>query len=201
MVSSPRDFNANRGSTRGARSPNPQCFGQGAGWVFRHRQIGLITDTETDDRWLTLLNQPYTVRSALGVPILKSGELLGILTRHRWARRRKPPNPNEPLSGEAVLINWATLEPDAENRFSAGETAPNSTRVSAPTTIVETLRMGHRCQWRCGAYSYCPYCHPPHSLDDSISLQYTLNLVVNFDFGLWLVKILVVDYYSDSHLH
>lgn len=51
-----------------------------AGWVLRHRQIGLITDTETDDRWLTLLNQPYTVRSALAVPILKSGELLGILT-------------------------------------------------------------------------------------------------------------------------
>lgn len=51
-----------------------------AGWVFRHRQIGLITDTETDDRWLTLLNQPYTVRSALAVPILKGGELLGILT-------------------------------------------------------------------------------------------------------------------------
>lgn len=51
-----------------------------AGWVFRHHKTGLITDTETDDRWLTLLNQPYIVRSALAVPILKSGELLGIVT-------------------------------------------------------------------------------------------------------------------------
>lgn len=51
-----------------------------AGWVSRHRQVGLIRDTETDDRWLMLPNQPYTVRSALAVPILRGGELLGILT-------------------------------------------------------------------------------------------------------------------------
>ncbi len=46
-----------------------------AGWVSRHRQVGLIRDTETDDRWLMLPNQPYTVRSALAVPILRGEEL------------------------------------------------------------------------------------------------------------------------------
>jgi PAS domain S-box-containing protein len=51
-----------------------------AGWVFRHRQVGLIADTMHDDRWLTLANQPYTVRSALGIPIVKGKVLLGILT-------------------------------------------------------------------------------------------------------------------------
>ena len=51
-----------------------------AGWVQRYRQVGLVTDTETDDRWLTLPNQPYIVRSALAVPILRGDELLGILT-------------------------------------------------------------------------------------------------------------------------
>jgi PAS domain S-box-containing protein len=51
-----------------------------AGWVFRHRQVGLIADTMHDDRWLTLPNQPYTVRSALGIPIVKGKVLLGILT-------------------------------------------------------------------------------------------------------------------------
>lgn len=51
-----------------------------AGWVLRHRQLGLITDTEIDDRWLTLPNQPYVVRSALTVPILWGEKLLGILT-------------------------------------------------------------------------------------------------------------------------
>lgn len=51
-----------------------------AGWVIRHRQVGLITDTLHDERWLTLANQPYVVRSALCVPILKGRELLGIIT-------------------------------------------------------------------------------------------------------------------------
>ncbi|MDZ8055944.1 MAG: PP2C family protein-serine/threonine phosphatase [Aulosira sp. ZfuVER01] len=51
-----------------------------AGWVNRHRQIGLIDDTINDDRWLQFPNQPYTVRSALAVPILKEEVLLGILT-------------------------------------------------------------------------------------------------------------------------
>lgn len=51
-----------------------------AGWVIRHRQVGLIADTTQDERWLTLPSEPYTVRSALGIPILKGKELLGILT-------------------------------------------------------------------------------------------------------------------------
>ena len=51
-----------------------------AGWTIRHRKLGLITDTEKDDRWLTLPNQPYTVRSALAIPILKGEDLLGIIT-------------------------------------------------------------------------------------------------------------------------
>ncbi|MDJ1170696.1 GAF domain-containing protein [Roseofilum sp. BLCC_M154] len=51
-----------------------------AGWVNYNRTIGLITDTKTDDRWLTLPDEPYVVRSALGVPIFRSQTLLGILT-------------------------------------------------------------------------------------------------------------------------
>jgi sigma-B regulation protein RsbU (phosphoserine phosphatase) len=51
-----------------------------AGWVRRHRQVGLIEDTQTDDRWLDLPDQPYSVRSALTVPILRDEKLLGLLT-------------------------------------------------------------------------------------------------------------------------
>ncbi len=51
-----------------------------AGWVSDRREIGLITDTERDSRWLTLPDQPYTVRSALAVPIQRGDRLLGILT-------------------------------------------------------------------------------------------------------------------------
>jgi sigma-B regulation protein RsbU (phosphoserine phosphatase) len=51
-----------------------------AGWVRRHREVGLILDTKEDDRWLNLPDQPYTVRSALAVPILRDEKLLGLLT-------------------------------------------------------------------------------------------------------------------------
>jgi sigma-B regulation protein RsbU (phosphoserine phosphatase) len=51
-----------------------------AGWVRRHRKIGLVDDTQKDDRWLTLPYQPYRARSALALPIISGEVLLGILT-------------------------------------------------------------------------------------------------------------------------
>jgi PAS domain S-box-containing protein len=51
-----------------------------AGWVARHRQSALVQDTARDDRWLTLLDVPYTARSALAVPILSGSTLLSVLT-------------------------------------------------------------------------------------------------------------------------
>ena len=73
--------------TRGPRHAK-ECFdltgtvleGGLAGWVMRNRQIGLITDTEKDDRWLNLADQPYAARSVMAVPIIRDNELLGILT-------------------------------------------------------------------------------------------------------------------------
>lgn len=58
-----------------------QVFDKGlAGWVRRNHKVGLIVDTRNDDRWVNLPNQPYTVGSALAVPILKGEGLLGIIT-------------------------------------------------------------------------------------------------------------------------
>ncbi len=51
-----------------------------AGWVMQHREIGLVNDTEKDDRWLTFSDQPYNVRSALALPITSGEKKLGILT-------------------------------------------------------------------------------------------------------------------------
>jgi len=51
-----------------------------AGWVMRHRKMGLVNDTEKDDRWLILPDQPYIARSALAVPIISNDMLLGVLT-------------------------------------------------------------------------------------------------------------------------
>ena len=51
-----------------------------AGWVIRHRKIGLVNDTEKDDRWLIFPDQPYITRSALALPIVSNEMLLGVLT-------------------------------------------------------------------------------------------------------------------------
>jgi phosphoserine phosphatase RsbU/P len=57
------------------------------GWVRRHCNIAdgncklaYIRDTQKDERWLTLPGQPYEVRSALAVPIIRKERLLGLLT-------------------------------------------------------------------------------------------------------------------------
>jgi len=51
-----------------------------AGWVRENLEIGLVEDAKEDKRWLSLPNEPYTVRSALAVPILRRQRLFGILT-------------------------------------------------------------------------------------------------------------------------
>lgn len=73
--------------TRGERSSAEKAVIVGdvmdrglAAWVRKHRRVGLVFDTGEDERWLNLPNQPYTVRSALAVPIKQGPDLLGLLT-------------------------------------------------------------------------------------------------------------------------
>lgn len=51
-----------------------------AGWVMQHQKLGLIDDTETDDRWVNLPGQPYTTRSAMCLPLMKGRHMMGMLT-------------------------------------------------------------------------------------------------------------------------
>jgi len=51
-----------------------------AGWVMRHRRAGKVDETATDERWMQLRSQPYKVRSALCVPLIKGKRVLGLLT-------------------------------------------------------------------------------------------------------------------------
>ncbi len=51
-----------------------------AGWVMRHKKAGKVDETTTDERWIELRGQPYTVRSALCVPLIKGKRVLGLLT-------------------------------------------------------------------------------------------------------------------------
>jgi PAS domain S-box-containing protein len=51
-----------------------------AGWVGRHRQLAVIDDTQLDERWVKLPQEPYTARSVLCVPLLRGKSLLGLIT-------------------------------------------------------------------------------------------------------------------------
>ncbi len=51
-----------------------------SGWVVRHRQAVLITDTARDERWLASSGEAGPVGSALGVPIVSGSALVGVLT-------------------------------------------------------------------------------------------------------------------------
>jgi signal transduction histidine kinase/putative methionine-R-sulfoxide reductase with GAF domain len=51
-----------------------------AGWVARHRQAALVTDTWSDERWLRMPDARRQFRSALCVPIKSKSVLSGVLT-------------------------------------------------------------------------------------------------------------------------
>ena len=51
-----------------------------AGWVYRHKQAALITDTTQDERWLTFDDDQSQIGSVLCVPFLLEGQINGIMT-------------------------------------------------------------------------------------------------------------------------
>lgn len=58
-----------------------QVLDQGlAGWVMKRRRLGIIDDTEADERWVTLAYQPYQVRSVLCIPIFKAKHVCAVVT-------------------------------------------------------------------------------------------------------------------------
>lgn len=100
--------------TRGDRTPEESAAIIGkvmdhglAGWVRKHRRIGLIIDTRKDKRWLNLPDQPYVVRSALAVPIQRGTELLGLLTLLHAEPQHFSPEAAELMELTAALIGVA----------------------------------------------------------------------------------------------
>jgi two-component system NtrC family sensor kinase len=51
-----------------------------AGWVVNQKDGIVIPDTEKDPRWIPLDDDPNPPRSALAVPLLANGRVLGVLT-------------------------------------------------------------------------------------------------------------------------
>lgn len=51
-----------------------------AGWVLRHREAVLIPDTEHDERWHFFPDDTLVTRSAMAVPLVRQGQVSGIVT-------------------------------------------------------------------------------------------------------------------------
>jgi transcriptional regulator with GAF, ATPase, and Fis domain len=51
-----------------------------AGWSLRHRQGGLASDAELDERWISLGDT--SIASALVVPMISRGAVIGLLSFH-----------------------------------------------------------------------------------------------------------------------
>jgi signal transduction histidine kinase len=51
-----------------------------AGWMLKHGQGDLIADTRQDNRWVVYDNQPYDVRSVIGMPLRRRQRVIGLLT-------------------------------------------------------------------------------------------------------------------------
>ncbi len=51
-----------------------------AGWAIRNRQTARCQDTRSDLRWIERPDQPSPVRSAIAVPFISRGAVIGVLT-------------------------------------------------------------------------------------------------------------------------
>ena len=92
-----------------------------AGWVMQHQKVGLIDDTETDERWVNLPGQPYTTRSALCLPLMKGRQILGVLTLTHSQPRHFNTLANKYFAhlmpmGLALVINSALLQMKQQRR-------------------------------------------------------------------------------------
>lgn len=69
-------------STRnGAITPLEDILRHGiAGWVLRERTPVIIEDTRDDERWMAPMTYQRMVRSVASVPIIREGQVLGVIT-------------------------------------------------------------------------------------------------------------------------
>lgn len=51
-----------------------------AGWVMRERRTLVIDDTREDQRWVTNPNYETSVRSVMAMPIMREGQIFGVIT-------------------------------------------------------------------------------------------------------------------------
>ncbi|MBL0715703.1 MAG: SpoIIE family protein phosphatase [Desulfosarcina sp.] len=120
-----------------------------AGWVIKHRRVGLIEDTARDDRWYQQEDQPYEARSALAAPILKGRELFGILSlihsRPRKFRKKTATLIQATVDHIAIVLENAQFYSRLEKAYQS--LAQAKEQIETYTQALSTeLRKGRRMQ-------------------------------------------------------
>lgn len=69
-----------------------------AGWVLKHGEADIIHDTRHDSRWVVYDNQPYDVRSVIGIPLRRRQRVIGVITLVH-------DEPQKFKSGDLLLLN------------------------------------------------------------------------------------------------
>lgn len=73
-------------STRQGEEPVPRQIWETvleeglAGWVLTYRQGVIVSDTWDDPRWIAIDEIHYRTRSALSVPLIRAGRVIGVMT-------------------------------------------------------------------------------------------------------------------------
>jgi sigma-B regulation protein RsbU (phosphoserine phosphatase) len=120
-----------------------------AGWVVKHRTVGLVQDTRTDNRWLELPDQPYKARSAVVTPILKGGQLFGLLSLVHARPKRFDLHTVELLQATAdhiaIVLENAKLYQELNQAYRSLETAKEQIEAYSNALDAE-LQKGRRMQ-------------------------------------------------------
>ncbi len=74
-----------------------------AGWALRHQQGGLASDCERDERWVSMGDD--AIKSALVVPLMSRGTVIGLLAFHHGERRHFR---ESHLARAAELAHWVS---------------------------------------------------------------------------------------------
>jgi len=69
-----------------------------AGWVLKNGEGDVIYDTRQDSRWVVYDNQPYDVRSVIGIPLRRRQRVMGVLTLVH-------DEPDKFTKGDLLLLN------------------------------------------------------------------------------------------------
>ncbi len=116
-----------------------------AGWMLEHGEGGIIHDTYQDHRWVIYDNQPYDVRSVIGMPLRRRQRVTGVLTLvHDETDRFKEedlPLLNAIAGQAAIALENAQLFKETEQERSRLSAIINSTQDAVLVTSADNKVM------------------------------------------------------------